>query len=904
VLILKDEVVQSSVEAVYTAEEKAEEILRESEQKFRSIFENASDCMIFLDRSGRILDANRKAVEVFGGSKEEVLGKHFTRLGVVSPRDIPRLITAFTNLLAGKEPTLSMRIKNKKGRDIHLECLGSLMKIDNKFAGVLVIARDVTDREKAEKALRESESESRTLLENLPQKIFFKDRSSVYISCNENYARDLRIKSNEISGKTDYDFYPKKLAEKYRADDKRIMESGNTEDIEEEYIQNGQRVFVHTVKTPVKDENGNVVGVLGIFWDITEHKQAEEALRESEERYRSMVELAPDGIISVDMKGVITSVNSAFSRWTGYSKDEIVGKHFTKIRTLRARDIPIYLKLFSSVLRGKVPPPFEFAYIRKDGTQCLGEAHATFVEEDGKKVGFQAILRDITERKTAEEQLRESEERYRTLVESAADAIFTLNEAGDFLSANQEAAKAMGKTPEEMIGKNMYDLFPKNIAEFQMRSVKAVFKTGNPLLADEKLTQTKFGRRWYSTTLVPVRDSDGKIIYVMAIARDITERKEMEEKLRHYSEHLEELVQKRTEELSESEKKYSILVEEASDGVVILQDGKIAFTNQKGPEIVGYSGNELIGVPFEKLVDEKYRQLARERYERRLRGEKVPGIYEIELIGKTGERVPVEIGSDLIHYQGRPADLIIVRDIRERKRMEEQRLKLEKLATIGELATMVGHDLRNPLQSIENAAYYLNNELPRLPTPPKTMEMLQVINDSVNYADKIMRDLQDFSATKKPILEKTNINTIVKETLSQVKTPEEVKVVTELGQLPEIKADKDIMKRVFMNLTTNGIQAIENGGTLKVSTKKTKGFVEVSFKDTGIGIPKENMEKIFTPFFTTKARGMGMGLPICKRFVESHGGSIEVESEVGKGSTFTVKLPIQQPNGGERLDEG
>jgi signal transduction histidine kinase len=235
--------------------------------------------------------------------------------------------------------------------------------------------------------------------------------------------------------------------------------------------------------------------------------------------------------------------------------------------------------------------------------------------------------------------------------------------------------------------------------------------------------------------------------------------------------------------------------------------------------------------------------------------------------------------------------------------MEEQRLKLEKLATVGELATMVGHDLRNPLQSIENAVYYLKNECaPKLPVsiPQKAKEMFQVISDSVDYADKIIRDLQDFSAIKTPRLEKTDINAMIKKTLSRVHIPNNIELRTELGALPEINVDKDEIKRVFMNLTTNGIQAIENGGTLIVATKKTEGFVEVSFKDTGIGIPKENMERLFTPFFTTKAKGMGIGLSICKKFVESHGGSIEVESEVGKGTVFTVKLPIHQEGGGEK----
>jgi len=120
-----------------------------------------------------------------------------------------------------------------------------------------------------------------------------------------------------------------------------------------------------------------------------------------------------------------------------------------------------------------------------------------------------------------------------------------------------------------------------------------------------------------------------------------------------------------------------------------------------------------------------------------------------------------------------------------------------------------------------------------------------------------------------------------------------VEVTIEPGHLPEILADKDMIRRVFLNSAVNGIQAMENGGRLKVSSKKKNGFVEVVFKDTGVGIPKESMEKLFTPFFTTKAKGMGMGLAICKKFVESHGGSIEIESEEGIGSTLTIKLPIQ-----------
>jgi len=297
-------------------------------------------------------------------------------------------------------------------------------------------------------------------------------------------------------------------------------------------------------------------------------------------------------------------------------------------------------------------------------------------------------------------------------------------------------------------------------------------------------------------------------------------------------------------------------------------------------------------------------------------------------------QLPFTLGSDNMHdyearlvVDGEDEILSIVRDITERKRMEnelrrysehleelveertialkesqERLVKSERLAAIGQAATLVGHDLRNPLQAIENGIFYLNTELSNLPVSQKITETLQAVHSSIDYADNIVKDLQTFASKREPIFRETDINALVKETFSHLKTPENVETIIELSELPKIETDNEMIKRIFENLAVNGIQAMkEKRGTQKVSTKKTNGFIEVKFKDTGIGIKKENMQKIFTPFFTTKAQGMGVGLSICKRFVELHDGNIEVESEDGKGSIFTVKLPIQR-NGGVKRD--
>ena len=741
-----------------TERKRAEETLRESEGRYRELTESISDVFFAMDKNLRYAYWNKASEKLTGISAKDAIGKSLTE--VFPDVKGTRVEQIYLKTLRTQQPQSFVNEYQVKGKDFVFEINAYPTK-----DGLSVFVKDITERRMAEEALRNSENKSRILLENLPQKIFSKDKNSVYISCNENYARDLKIKSGEIAGRTDYDFYPKELAEKYRADDKRIMESGKTEDIEEEYIQDGQKVFVHTVKTPVKDENDNVGGILGIFWDIAERKRAEEALRESEEEYRSLFENARDVIFTGDLKGSIIDINRFVEEY-GFKRDEVVGKNMLKF--VSKKYWPRLIKHLTEISQGKLVEG-EIEIITPKG-KIISEYRSNPIRRGKKVVGFQTILRNITERK------------------------------------------------------------------------------------------------------------------------------KMEEKLRQYSEHLEELVQKRTEELLESEKRYSVLVEEASDGVAIIQDEKIVFANKKAAEVIGYSKDELTGLNFEKLVDEKYRQFIKESYMRRMRGEKIPATSEIELIAKTGERIPIEFSGGLITYQGRPVDLILVRDIRERKRMEEQRLRLEKLATMGELATMVAHDLRNPLTSIRNAAFYIRNTCPaRANAECKTsLEMLEIVEKETLAASSIINDLLDFAARRPLQKKKQNINSLIDDSLKRIHIPENINIQWKYAKKATVAVDEKQLERVFVNLTKNAVQAMPNGGTLTIATNETKDHIEIAFTDTGTGIPEENMNKLFSPLFTTKAKGIGMGLAICKKIVEQHDGTIEAQSKAGQGTTFTIKLPKRE----------
>jgi PAS domain S-box-containing protein len=283
---------------------------KQTEDKLRQyqiIVESAHNPIFLKDLKSRYIIANKSTLEALGLSREQVIGKNDCEITPDKERARKNIEDDKFVLKTGKpkEVTKCMRGADGKERWFHRI---KIPYFDNKgkVIGLIGIARDITRRKHIEEALEKSESKYRTLLENLPQRIFLKDRDSVYMSCNENYAKDLRIKPEEIAGKTDYDFYPKELAEKYRSDDKKIIESGQIKDIEEKYLQDGQERTVHTVKAPVTDEQGEVIGVLGIFWDITEQKKAEEELGTYREKMTCAEQLVSVGAISASLVHELT----------------------------------------------------------------------------------------------------------------------------------------------------------------------------------------------------------------------------------------------------------------------------------------------------------------------------------------------------------------------------------------------------------------------------------------------------------------------------------------------------------------------------------------------------------------------------------------------------------------------
>ena len=331
-------------------------------------------------------------------------------------------------------------------------------------------------------------------------------------------------------------------------------------------------------------------------------------------------------------------------------------------------------------------------------------------------------------------------------------------------------------------------------------------------------------------------------------------------------------------------------------GILMIdaENHRIVYANPAAFQIVGYPKEQVIGAICHRFVcpAEVGKCPITDLGQRVDNSERV-------VIDAHGERVPVLKTVVPTVTEGRKFLIESFLDIRERKK-SEQRLLSERLAAIAELAGMVGHDLRNPLQGIAGAAYLLRKDSL---SPKERNEMLQVIDDCVRYSNDIVADLLDYSAEVRLKLDEAVPKSIIQAAIKSVKVPENVTLRDLSEDHPTLRVDLDRIRRVCINILTNGIDAMPEGGEITIASKRSAGSLEIAFTDTGCGMSEKALENLWKPLQTTKAKGMGFGLAICKRIVEAHGGAIRAESSIGKGSTFTVSFPVRSATSEDVVSE-
>ncbi len=487
----------------------------------------------------------------------------------------------------------------------------------------------------------------------------------------------------------------------------------------------------------------------------------------------------------------------------------------------------------------------------------------------------ESLQKEIAERKRSEDRLRSSSLYSRGLIESSIDALVTISSEGKITDVNKSTEVVTGLSRKELIGTDFSAYFME--PEKAKAGYKEVFVKGQvrdyPLAIRHK--SGKITDVLYNATVY--RNEKGAVSGVFAAARDITERKKAEEKIREQAD----------------------LLNITSDAILVRDlENRISFWNKGAERLYGWTAQEAIGRKANELLYKGDSPTFQEAIKEVLATGEWMG--ELRQVRKNGNEIIVQSRWSLMRdATGKPKSVLVIHsDITEKRKLEADVARAQRMAAIGETAGMVGHDIRNPLQSIIGDLFLLRSELSSMPEGPGRVEIkesLDNIDQNIEYVNKIVRDLQDYATQKTPDIRETNLKTICEEMLLTNHFPDNVKASCQVEKEAEkIFTDPDLLKRVLNNLVTNAVQAMPKGGTVDIHAFGEDGNTVITVSDTGVGIPEEIKAKLFTPLFTTKSRGQGFGLPVVKRITEALDGEVTYESEAGKGTKVSLRFPHKE----------
>ena len=397
-------------------------------------------------------------------------------------------------------------------------------------------------------------------------------------------------------------------------------------------------------------------------------------------------------------------------------------------------------------------------------------------------------------------------------------------------------------------------------------------------------------------SLSPMETDEG--LLVTSIIRDITDRKQLEEQLRRYTVELEHTVDDRTEELRTQHDFSTQVIDQANSIIMVLSsEGKILLFNRRCEETTGYAREEIIGHDWTRLLPEEAHEQGRLILSGILDG-RLPDVWESPIYTKNGAKRTILWRSGVIHEGDSPTLIVTGRDVTEQRRLQEQVLQSERLAAVGRMAAQVAHEIRNPLSSIGLNIELLFDEIQEhhWEDSDEAQELIRIVLSEIERLNGIIHDYLLFARMPVKQVHPESVNDLVNDLVKLVK-PEaqraQVKLTRRLGkQLPDIEVDSTLVGQALLNCVQNAIEAMPWGGKLSLSTRAREDCVELSIKDTGSGIRFERQSKVFDPFYTTKDKGTGLGLPYVRQIVNEHGGQVSLDSTPGVGTTVIIRFPI------------
>lgn len=609
---------------------------------------------------------------------------------------------------------------------------------------------------------------------------------------------------------------------------------------------------------------------------------AEAQLLISRLRLQGMIESAMDAIITVDYDQRVILFNRAAEQMFGCSTQEALGQPLDRFLPARFRDAHRHhVQTFgqSGVTSRKMGKLGTVIGLRSNGEEFPIEAAISQLEVERQKY-YTVILRDITERRRAEEALHESQRQLATLIGNLPGYVYRgQNDRDRTLQYISEGVLDLtGYTVDEYVAQRSITCGEQTHLgdrERVRREIAAALEDHCPFEMTYRIL-TKSGEvKWVWERGEGIYGPDGSLTYVEGFVTDVTERKRVEHLLR------------------QSEERYRRLIAVSPYAILVNREGRIIFANDQAIKLFGaVKAEEILNKSTTDLFQAEDRD-GRERFHELLEGSGQAPVLEETIVTLDGRAVDVEVsGARLVDEEG-PATLVMLRDVSERKRLQEQLRKTERIAELGTLASGMAHEIGTPMNVILGRAEYLMDRV----TEEPVKKGLQTIITQVERITKVMNQLLAFARRKSPERTAVVLRDIVEDCLELFhERLAKSRIAVDLlfdENCPPALADPDQMSQVFINLVMNAVHAMPDGGTLTIGLKPEKQMVKLTVADTGHGIPRDAIQKVFEPFFTTKefGQGTGLGLTVVKGIIEEHQGSIAADSEEGKGTTFTILLP-------------
>jgi len=793
---------------------------------------------------------------------------------------------------------------NANGRTPSVEI--SISKLGD---GCAISLRDVTARQRVDDELFRSQAMLRSVLDTFPQRVFWKDLNSTFIGCNAAFGRNIGLADpSEIVGIDDFRIHAHDDAERYRADDREIMRSGLARIEYEEPMTRTDGIdgWARTSKVPIRDKDGQIIGLLGAYQDITDQKRAQEALRKSEGFLNSIVENIPDMVFVKDARDLrFVRFNRAGEELLGYTREELTGKSDHDLFPQHEADF--FTQKDREVLRGRqvFDIPEETIQTRYQGERVLHTKKIPMVDEGGNPEYLLGISEDITERKRAEEELRAVRQRFADIIEFLPDATFVIDADKHVIAWNRAIEEMTGTLKEDILGTSDYAwavpwygerrpllvdlLWPENIAWTDRYDF--VDHHGDTLYAEVFVPRLRDGKGAYVwVTASPLRDAAGNFAGAIESVRDITARKRAEKSLQ------------------ESEERYRALhADIPSMYFTVDAAGTVKSVNTFGASQLGYTVDELVGGSVLRVFPPDQQAEATGHVAECLAHPGEMFVWELRKVRQDGSQLDVrETARAVPDQQGQLIVLIVCEDVTERNVLQAQLRQSQKMEAVGQLAGGIAHDFNNLITAIRGFSEFVRESL-----PPGDRDDIDQVVLAADRAAELTRQLLAFSRRQvlQPlVLGPAEIVEGIAPMLGRLLGEHIELVVQAAPDVGRIRVDPTGLEQIIVNLAVNARDAMPGGGRLVIETtnaeidvrseqdhaEMTPGpYVVLRVTDTGCGMDEETRARVFEPFFTTKepGSGTGMGLATVYGIVRQSGGQIYLESELGHGTTFAIYLP-------------